>query len=272
MDAVDLFATLLAQRGRVLSVEYSSFSAYRDLINAGLIEETGVVSSITCEECDQPHDAPIVFEGSQYGHYCPDLGFIAKARAELIAIQPNLGSFVAQIADTLACKRRKSTPLDKNTWRIGSIESPAGDVVLYLHPTLRDAQDIRDFQVALANEMKNPFGIVLTSNGTLSVPPFVTAQLQDVLGLDHVSGKITVVGDLRAIADVPEHRAGGRPNDYEKPIRDIFVLRAQQGRSLEGRNEEAKALRAEFSATYPKKICPSLPTVTRYVSKFRSGS
>ena len=136
MDAVDLFATLLAQRGRVLGIEYSSFPAYRDLINAGLIDESGVVSSITCEECDQPHDAPIVFEGSQYGHYCPDLGFIAKTRAELIAIRPNLGSFVAQIVDTLACKRRKSTPVDNNTWRIGSIESPAGDVVLYLHPTL----------------------------------------------------------------------------------------------------------------------------------------
>lgn len=272
MDAVVLFATLMAQRGRVRSVKYSSFPAYSDLINAGLIEETGVVSSITCEECDHPHDAPIVFEGSQYGHYCPDLGFIAKARAELIAIQPNLGSFVAQIADALACNRRKSTPLDTNTWRIGSIKSPAGDVVLYLHPTLRDAQDIRDFQVASANEMKNPFGIVLTSNGTLSVPPFVTAQLQDVLGLDRVSGKITVVCDLRAIAGVPEQRTGGRPNDYENAISDLMALRVSQGRAVLGRNEEAKALHAEFIAKYPYKKCPSLSTVKRYVTTIRSGS
>jgi len=272
LNAVDLFATLLAQRGRVRSVEYSSLPAYDDLIKSGLIEKTGVVSSVICDECEYPHDAKISFEGSQYGYHCPDLGFISKPRAELIAIQPNLGAFAAQIADALACKRRKSSPVDKDTWRIGAIDSPAGDVVLYLHPTLMDAPDIRDLQAALAGEMKSPFGVVLTSNGTLSMRPYETAQLHDVLSFDTIAGKLVVVADLRAIAGVPEQRIGGRPNDYRKPLSDLIARRASQGRTLQGRNTEAKALQAEFQIQYPDIKCPSLPTVKRYVSEVKSGS
>lgn len=272
MNAVDLFATLLAQHRRVRSVEYSSFPAYNDLIKAGLIEETGVVSSILCDECDHPHDAKIVYEASQYGYYCPDLGFTSKARSKLIAAQPNLGVSVAQIADALACKRRKSSPVDKETWRIGAIDNPTGDVVLYLHPTLQDKQDIRDLQAALANEMKSPFGVVLTAKGTLSVPPYATVQLQDVFSFDPIAGELIVVADLRAIAGVPEQRAGGRPNDYRKPLGEIIAFRTSQGRTLQGRNAEAKAIRAEFQIQFPDIKCPSLPTVKRYVSEVKSGS
>lgn len=272
MHAIDLFATLLAQRGRVRSVEYSSLPAYDDLIKAGLIEETGVVSSIICDECDQPHDAKIVYEGSQYGYYCSDLGFISKPRSLLIAAKPNLRAFDAQIADALACKRRKSSPINKDTWRIGAVDSPAGDVMLYLHPTLQDAQEVIDLETALASEMKSPFGIVLTTTGTLSVPPYTTVHLQDVLSLDPVARKLALVGDPKAIAGVPEQRAGGRPNDYKQPLTELIALRACQGRTLEGRNEEAKALLLEFRVQFPKTKCPSLPTVKKYVSGARGRS
>lgn len=272
MNAVNLFAALLAQRGRVQSIGYSSFPAYDDLIKAGLIEETGVVSSMMCGDCDHPHDARIVFEGSQYGHYCPQLGFVSKPRSELIAVQPNLTAFVSQIADSLDCKRRKSSPLDKDTWRIGAVESTAGDVVLYLHPILQDARDIRDVQATLASEVKSPFGVILTSNGTLTAPPFVTAQLDDVLSFDPKAGQFAVVADMRTIAGVPELRTGGRPNEYEKPLSELVALRASQGRALKGRNVEAKAIVVEFKSQFPNIDCPSLPTVQRYVTKIRSGS
>ena len=272
MNAVDLFAALLAQRRRVRSVEYSSFPTYEHLIEAGLIEEAGVVSSIICGECDQPHDAQVVYEGSQYGHYCPNLGFIAKARSELIATQPSLSTFAAQIADALTCKRRRSTPLDKDTWRIGAIDSPAGDVVLYLKPTMQDAQDVKDLETALAREIKSPFGIVLTSKGTLSVAPYTTVHLQDVLSLEPLVDKLTMVGDLRAIAGVPEQRTGGQPNDYKQPLTELIAIRASQGRTLEGRNEEARALHVEFKAQFPNTKCPSLPTVKKYVSEARGGA
>ncbi|MBM1557976.1 hypothetical protein JQV19_15945 [Sulfitobacter mediterraneus] len=272
MDAIQLFAALLAQRGRVRSVEYSSFPAYDNLIKAGLIEEFSVVSSMICDECDHPHDAKIVFEGSQYGYYCPQLGFVSKPRSELIAVQPNLSAFVSQVADALDCKRRKSAPLDKDTWRIGAIESTAGDVVLYLHPTLQEARDLRGVQAALASEVRSPFGVILTSSGTLTAPPFVTAQLDDVLSFDSKAGKLSMVADVRAIAGVPEQRTGGRPNEYERPLSELIALRASQGRALKGRNVEARAIIVEFKSQFPNIDCPSLPTVQRYVTKIRSGS
>lgn len=244
MKAVDLFATLFAQRRRVQSAEYSSFPAYSDLIKAGLIEETGVVSSMICNECDHPHDAMIVYEDAQYGYYCPELGFVSKPRSKLVAVQPNLSAFVSQIADALDCKRRKSSPLDRDTWRIGAIESTAGDVVLYLHPTLQDTRHLREVQETLASEVKSPFGLILTSSGTLTAPPFVTAQLDDVLSFDPKAGKFTVIADLRAIAGVPEQRTGGRPNEYKKQLNELSAIREKEGRTLKGRNEEAKALLA----------------------------
>lgn len=271
MDAINLFCSLLAQRGRVNSAEYSSFPAYHDLIKAKLIEEIGVVSCMICNECERPHDAKIVYEGSQYGHYCPELGFVSKTRSELVAVQPNLSAFVSQVADALDCKRRKSSPLDQNTWRIGAIESTTGDVVLYLHPTLHSAQDIKNVQSALANEVKSTFGVILTSQGALNAPPFVTAQLDDILSFDLKVGKFTVVADIHAIAGVRKSPTGGRPNEYRKPLSDLVELRAKHGNTLKGRNAEAKALRLEFMAQFPNRKTPSLSVVKDYVSKFRSG-
>jgi len=272
LNGVDLFAVLLAQRGRVRRAEFSSLLAYDQLIKAGLIEETGVVSSMMCDECDHPHDVRIVYEGAQYGYYCPDLGFVPKLRSELVAVQPNLGAFVSQVAEALDCKRRKSSPLDKDTWRIGAIDSTAGDVVLYLHPTLQDARDVRDLQAALASEVKSPFGVILASQGTLNAPPFVTVQMDDVLSFDPKAGQFAVVADIRGIAGVPEQRTGGRPNEYQKPLSELIALRASQGRTLKGRNVEAKAIIVEFKSQFPNIDCPSLSTVQRYVTKIRSGS
>ena len=120
--------------------------------------------------------------------------------------------------------------------------------------------------------MKSPFGIVLTSKGTLSVAPYTTVHLQDVLNLEPLVAKLTVVGDLRTIAGVPEQRTGGRPNDYKQLLTELIAIRTSQGRTLKGRNEEAKALHLEFKAQFPNTRCPSLPTVKKYVSEVRSGS
>lgn len=272
MNAVDLFATLLAQRRRVRSVEYSSFPVFNDLTKAGLIEEAGVVSSILCDDCSTPHDAAIVYEDKLYGHYCPDLGFMPKARSELIAAQPNPSEFVAQIAENLNCRRRKSTALEGDTWRVGAIDTPAGDIVLYLTPQMQDAQDVKAFQSAISGEVKSPFGIVLTSIGTLSVAPYITLQMQDIIDFEPVTGNLTVVADLERLAGVPQKRNDGRPNRYTKPLNELSAIREKEDRTLKGRNEEAKALRAEFQAKFPNDKCPSLSIVERYVTAQRSGS
>lgn len=267
---VNIFATLVAQRERITACQYSTFPAYAKLQEMGLIEETGVVSSVICNDCEQPHDAAVVYEASQYGYHCPDLGFIPKARAELVAAQPNLGNIVTQIADNLNCKRRRSTALRGDIWRIGAIDTPAGDVVLYLKPTMQDAQDVHDFQAALVREIKSSFGIVLTAKGDLHLPPYTTVPLQEVLSIE--AGKLTVIADLATIAGVPEVRRGGRPNDYKKPLNELIRMRENQGLALKGRNAEAKALQAEFMSQFPNITRPSLPTVKKYVSDARSGS
>ncbi|MEP3947112.1 hypothetical protein [Ascidiaceihabitans sp.] len=270
LNAVDLFATLLVQRGRVAASQYSALPAYAQLFEAGLIEESGVVPSVLCDECNQPHDTAVIYEASQYGYHCPDLDFMPIARPELIAAQVNLGAAVAQLANHLNCKRRKSTPLTNDIWRIGAIDTPAGDVVLYLKPTMQDAQDVHDFGAALAGEIKSSFGIVLTANGGLHLPPYATVSLQDVLSME--AAELTVVADLMTIAGVPEIRTGGRPSDYKTPLNELIAMRENQGLALEGRNAEAKALQAEFKAQFPNTKCPSLSIIKKYVTNARSGS
>lgn len=272
MNAVDLFATLLAQRRRVRSVKYSSIPAYNDLIKAGLIKEAGVVSSILCDDCSTPHDATVVYENKLYGHYCPDLGFIPKARSDLIAAQPNLSVFVTQIAEHTNCKRRKSTALEGDTWRIGAIDTPAGDVVLYLTPKMQDAQDVKAFQSAISGEVKSPFGIVLTSIGTLSVAPYITVQVQDIIDLEPTTGTLAVVADIEGVAGVPQKNNGGRPNEYTKTLNELSAIRQKEGRTLKGRNEEATALRGEYKVKFPNQNCPSLSRVKTFVTNYRSGS
>lgn len=270
MNASELFAVLVAQRGRVAASLYSSQPAYNLLIETGVIEETSIVPSIACNECDQAHDAAIIYEGAQYGYYCPDFGFVSKPRSELIDIQCNLGAFTKLVAEHLGCKRRRSTPLHSDTWRIGAIDTPSGNVALYLTPTMQDAQDTNDFGSAIAGEVKSPFGIVLTSKGTLSFAPYVTVHLQDVLSFEHE--KLTVIADFTTIAGVPEIRTGGRPNDFKIPLGRLIAIRESEGRALTGRNEEADALLAEFKTKFPHEKSPSLPTVRKYVSAARHGS
>lgn len=272
MNAVELFATLLAQRGNVRKSEYSALPAYDHLSKAGLIEDAGVVSSIFCGECDHPHDADIVFENNGYGYYCPAFGFIPTPRSDLIATRPDVSAFITQIADHLNCKRRKSTPHHGDVWRIGAMDTPAGDVALYLAPNMQNSDDVRDVQSILVGAVKPAYGLILTATGGLSVPAYVTVQLQDILSVDPKTGKLIVSANLEAIAGVPQQRAGGRPNDYKEPLTELSAIRASQGRTLKGRNEEAKALQSEFTAQFPNNKTPSIQTVKRFVTVFRSGS
>jgi len=263
MDTTDIFAQLVAQRGKLLARSYSQYPAYDKLIQAGLIAETGVVSSIVCGECDQPHDAEIVYQDSQYGYFCPDLGFRQAHRAEIVSVEPKIAAFVAQIADHQDCKRRKSTPISGETWRVGALETAAGDVALYFQPTMLDAKDVHAVENAFNGEIKSAFGIILTSAGTLSVPPYITVSLRDALRFDPETGSFIVDADLRSIVGVPENRTGGRPSEYKDTLIKLIASRA---------NAETALILAEFKARFPNQNAPSLPTINRYVSKARAGS
>lgn len=266
MDAIELFANLIAQRGKTCAGQYADTPAFRQLVDVRLIQETGVVQSICCEDCDQPHDAAVAYEDGQYGYFCPDLGFIAKDRSELVAITPDIKSFVENLADDLICKRRKSKPISGETWRVGAVETHAGDVVVHFHPVLQDSHDVNELKSALAKEVSSRFGIVITASGSLTIQPFETMSLKDIVCFNPSKRKFTIDMDIEAIVGVPQVNKGGRPSVHKANIEKIIEVRNREGRSLEGQNAEAKAIRAEYQALFPNKPPPSLSTIKTYIS------
>lgn len=272
MDAAHLFGEIVAQQKPVHSLAYSGLSAFEDLTKGGLIEERGMVSSIVCEDCKTPHEAEVVFENHRYGYFCPEFGFVPKERSELIATTPNIAAFVGQLSESLNCKRRKSTPIAGATWRIGAIETPAADLVVYFQPTLHDAHDLRDFQNALAIEVKANFGVIITAAGSLTIAPFKTVTIDDCLMFDTSTYCFGTGLDLPSISGVPIIRTGGRPSEYAKKLSSIIQYRIAAGFSLQGRNEEARAILQNYKLKFPNDRFPSLPTVQRHLTKIRNGS
>lgn len=272
MDAVRIFGELAAQRHKAALQDYADYPAYHQLKKMGLIQDSGVVQSLCCNECDHPHDAAVVYDVDRYGYFCPELGFVEKDRAEIAAVQTNVSGFIGKLAADLNCKRRKSSPVAGNTWRVGAIESQAGDISVYFHPVLRDASDLNVLKSALAMEVKGPFGVVLTALGALSIAPFTTVALENCISFDQTSGKFCVSANIEAMVGVPQIKTGGRPNIYKSNIENIMIARSREGRSLLGRNEEAKGILGEYRTHFPSENVPSSSAVKRYVTEIRRGS
>lgn len=267
-----MFGELTTQRHKAALQDYADYPAYHQLKKMGLIQDNGVVQSLCCNECDHPHDAAVVYDGDRYGYFCPDLGFVDKDRTEIAAVQTNVSGFIAKLADDLNCKRRKSSTIAGNTWRVGAIETHAGDISVYFHPVLRDASDLNDLKSALALEVKGRFGLVLTASGLLSIAPFNTVALANCISFDQTSGKFRVSADIETMVGVPQIKTGGRPNIYKSNIENIMIARSREGRSLKGRNEEAQGILGEYRTHFPSGNVPSSSAVKRYVTEIRRGS
>lgn len=272
MEELQLYSEIMLQRGKLAANLISKYPAYTTLLDGGLIQEKGIIQSVICDQCETPHDAEIVFEGSQYGYFCPDLGFIPKDRSKLIAITANIDKFVSDLADYLEVKRRKTTPIAGDIWRVGVLSSYKSDLVIYFRPTLRDFEDLEACKAALGREVKASYGIILTALGALELPPYKTVKLTEALSFDAASGTFILDFDLFEIAGVPVRHKGGRPSLYANALSALIEQREKDGIALSGRNEEAKAVFAEFSVRFPNNPPPSLSTVKRYISEFRSGS
>lgn len=272
MDAIRLSSELVAQRHKTAAGAYLSLPAYQQLKQAGFVEDAGVVQSTQCDDCDSPHDAEVVFEGDTYGYYCPDLGFVAKDRLELVAVQFNISGFVENLANDLNCKRRKSSPVSGSTWRVGAIETHAGDISIYFHPILRDANDLLDLETALAKEARSSFGIVLTASGSISVAPFVTVALENCVSFDETNNQFCFDVEIEKMVGVPQIKTGGRPNIYKANIEKIMIARSRDGRSEQGRNAETEGILDEYQNHFPTEPVPSKSVVNRYVTRIRAGS
>ncbi|MCY4336358.1 MAG: hypothetical protein OXC60_17015 [Litoreibacter sp.] len=266
MDAVRLLGDIIAQNAPVSAAPLRTLQAFHALTDGGYIEEAGVVQSIHCNDCDVPHDAAVVFEATQYGIHCPDLGFISKERSELVAVKPNLERLVQNVADALGCKRTKSTPIHGQIWRIGIVTAPSVDVAVYFQPTLCDALDLRSFETALSNETRSQYGIILTASGQLSCPPLKTVQIEDCLAFDEVAMVFEFAGDLLAIAGAPEKNRGGRPSLYAAKLAKIIAARVASGEALPGKNAEARAIQTIYRTENPTEKPPSISTVKNAIS------
>lgn len=267
MDAVNLLSEIIAQRTPVPAARYRSAPAFQLLTESGFIKEAGVVQSTYCDECETPHDAEVVFEQGSYGFYCPDLGFISKQRDDFAATTGDTGRLVEDLADNLNCKRCKTTPVLGQTWRVGVVSSPRADVVVYFQPTMRDATDVRSFEAAFARETNAQFGVILTADGSLAYPPFSTINLEDCLHFNISGRSFEFEADLFQVAGAPDERKGGRPSPYEAKLKAIIAERLAKGQTLPGQNEEARKLRAEYSAKYGGDVAPSITTIKRVMTK-----
>lgn len=266
MDAARLLAAIIAQGGPVSSLAFGSHASLRALVGAGFLGECGVVQSILCDDCAHPHDAPLVFEDDQYAIYCPELGFVVKQRSEVTALVPNYRRFVQNLATVLGCTQTKSTPIHRQTWRVGVMAGLAADVAVYLHPILRDEQDLLALQDALAREPKARLGVVITASGTLSLPPFETILMEDCIRFDAGDGSFVVAADLGEIAGVPSKRKGGRPSVYQPYLAELVARRKADGVALPGLNEETRAIQEIFRSKFPNDPTPSISTIKRAIA------
>ena len=264
MAAATLLCEIIAQGAKASSDTFRLRTGYGALTLRGLVQETGFVQSLVCDECSQAHDAKVIFEDGQYGFICPEIGFVSVERTKLLGTKPELQTLVACIGEAFDCKRRKKSPVHGLTWRVGVLETVAGDLTIYFHPRLEGREDVLDLEAALQREVKSPFRLILTAGGSLVVPGTKSACLDEVLELDPVSGDVVECSDLRAIV--------GRPNVYGANLDTIIQSRLGNGQALLGRNEEGKAILDVYRKQFPNEKPPSLPTIKRYLTKTRGGS
>jgi hypothetical protein len=271
LSAIDFLCEIIALKAKASAASYNQHPDFEALFREGFIQECGVAQSVTCLECDTTHDGEIIHVGGKYGYHCPDLGFVAVERSEIMSLQPNMPRVVLGLADAFGCRRRKSTTLQGTTWRIGTVPSEGGDITLYFHPCLSDEQDALELSTALSRDVRTAFRVILTAAGTLPLPYAKTALLTDVVEFPADRSEFSVLADPHDIAGAPRRNPGGAPNRFQDLLVQILQSRVNDCIALKGRNAEAKAAREQFCRLYPDAKPPSLSSVQDYVTKFRSS-
>lgn len=242
----------------------------RALSSCGLLREAGVVSTVVCMDCENAHAAEVIFDDGAYGYFCPDLGFVHLEREDIAAIETDLPALIEHLAETFACARRKTTPVYGNTWRIGAVKTDHGDIMLYFHPRLRDAEDAQELADALFREIASAWQIVVTACGRLPISGASTVALVELVTFAPTGKSLDAALDLHAMVGVPATAKTGAPNRFREKCMTLIKSRLRTGQAMSGRNEEAKAVHALLKADLGPDA-PSLPTVKAYVTEARSG-
>lgn len=272
MSAAARLSEIIAQGGKVSASFCDGDDGFAALLRHGYLRGSGVSTSIVCDECDAPHSAPVVYEGAQYGYFCPDLGFLTLDLARLAVFSPDVPKLVGRLADTLGCRQRKLSSIHGETWRIGTIQTDAATVMIYFHPTLATEDDARALQDALGREARSEWRLVVTAQGALPMPGLSTVLLDDLVEIDHATGALRVFADPGVLAGMPRKNLGGRPSEHGDLLRPLIEGRIRDGAAVGGVNAEARDVRAAFIAKYPNQSAPSDATIKRYIREARSGS
>ena len=271
MQPIELLCEIAAQRGKVAAFQYSREPFFPALLAHGFLDETGVIQSVSCLNCDTAHEAEIMHHSGRDGYFCPEAGFVPVSENEIRAVRANVPKMIAALANAFECRARKSSPVTGETWRIGKMGSEAGDITIYFHPTLQAERDAADLSAALAQEAGSTYRLVLTAAGTLNAGEIKTAPLSEVVELDPSNAEYRSVADLRDLVGAPRKNPGGAPNRYGKTLSALIMQRMADGMALDGRNKEAHAVLSEFKQLKPHLKPPSLSSVQNYVSKVRAG-
>ncbi len=240
------------------------------LARHGYLREAGVLASVVCDECDVPHSAPVVYEMDGYGYFCPDLGFQTLDIAKFAAFLPDIPKLVDRIAGALDCRRRKSSSIYGETWRVGAAQTDVATVMLYFHPTLETEDDVRALHDALGREARSEWRLVVTAQGALPIADLATVRLDEFVEIDITTGELRVFADPGFIAGVPRKNPGGAPNRYGEMLTQLIKERIANGKAVNGRNKEASAVLSDFILRNPHTKPPSLSSVQNYVTNVRA--
>lgn len=272
MNALDTLCNIIAQRGIASEKLHKREVGYDLLLARSLLRNNCVVQSVACDACDDPHDAQVVFEDGTYGHYCPDFGFIQLDDFDIKGVQADIAKLVGMLADTLDCKRRKATPIRSDVSRIGALDTPKGDLVLYFTPVLRDETQAQNVMAALGQEVHAAFRLILTAEGALSVAGAKTACLAGVFDLSDRGRTLETIVDPRVIVGAPKEIQNGRPSPYATKLAGLILPRIADGSALTGRNAEARVIGQLFQSKYPSEKQPSVSVIRKQVTKLHGGS
>jgi hypothetical protein len=263
---------IIAQGGKVSADFYGGDDGFAELLRHGYLRSTGVLASVFCDDCDAPHSAPIVYQGQQYGYFCPDLGFLTLDPARLGAFLPDIPKLIDRLADALGCRQRKTSSICGETWRIGVVQTDAATVMIYFHPTLSTENDARAVQDALGREARSDWRLVVTAQGALPMAGLATVRLDDLAEIDTATGALHVLADPGVLTGMPRKNLGGRPAEHGDLLKPLIESRIRDGAAVEGINAEAREVRTAFITKFPDHPIPSDPTIKRHIKKARGGS
>ena len=271
MTAIALLAQIIAQRSKVASASFRTEPDFKQLMEYGYLRDAGVLSSLTCIDCDQAHDAEVVFDHGQYGYFCPDLGFVPTARDAVQAVIPDTPKLIQSLADAFQCKRRKASPLHGQTWRIGAVDLDQGDAILFFHACLRAEEELRAFHDAQSREVRSSWRLIVTAEGELPVREATSIRLDELVEMDTNDGRLVPISNLGVLLGVPVTNTGGAPNRFGAPLTALIEHRIKNQQALTGLNKESDAVLALFERDQPDLKPPSRSSVKAYLSKIRAG-